>query len=310
MEDKSKIRLTNGVYMPLVGLGTSHSGGYSHRAVVYALKDVGYRLIDTAKRYGTESFIPQAIDESCVPREDIFVSTKLWPTDYGFESTKTAFKGSLNRLGVDYIDLFLIHWPEVSSKCSDKWGTLVETWRSIETLYDSGLCRAIGVSNYGIEEFEKLLPESSITPHINQIEFHPFHNPNDLKQYCDDNKIQIQGYSPLGEGYLVNEQIIKEMAYNHKRTAAQVLIRWSIQNSVPTIPKSTKENRVKENFNVFDFQLNDNEMSLLNGLHEGRKYIDSSKIKDKIDEQLPDGYKLDIHLNEMTNSSQNNRQQS
>ncbi|CAG2180369.1 unnamed protein product, partial [Oppiella nova] len=248
MDNKSRIRLNNGVHMPFVGLGTSHSGGYSHDAVVYALKDVGYRLIDTAKRYGTEKLIAEAIHESCVNRDELFLTTKLWPTDYGFETTKTAFRGSLNRLGVDYIDLFLIHWPEVSSKCTDKWQTLAETWRAMEVLYDEGLCKAIGVSNYGIDEFERLLGDTSVTPHINQIEFHPFHNPIDLREYCSDNKIQIQGYSPLGEGYLVNEPVITEMAKKHSRSPAQVLIRWSIQNSVPTIPKSTKESRVKENF--------------------------------------------------------------
>jgi diketogulonate reductase-like aldo/keto reductase len=200
----------------------------------------------------------------------------------------------LKRLGIDYIDLFLIHWPEVSSNCEDKWQTLNDTWRALEVLYDEGLCKAIGVSNYEIKDLEKLLETSSVTPHVNQIEFHPYQNPKDLRNYCEQNKIQIQGYCPLGKGQLVNEQKIIDIALRHERTPAQVLIRWSIQNGVPTIPKSTKEKRVKENIGVFDFALTEQEMNILNNLHDGRKFIDGSNIKDKIDSELPDGYKLGV----------------
>ena len=213
----------------------------------------------------------------------------------------------MDRLGVDYIDSFLMHWPEVSSKCTDKWRTLSETWRALESLYDSGLCKAIGVSNYGIEEFEKLMDDFSIKPHINQIEFHPYNNQRDLRQYCQDHKIVVQGYCPLGNGNLVNEDIVKQMAKRHNKTPAQVLIRWSIQNGVPTIPKSTKEKRVEENFKVFDFELTESDMNLLNGLHDGRKYIDGSQIKEKIDDQKPDGYKLDPNVLQVI---KNNRQMS
>lgn len=208
----------------------------------------------------------------------------------------------MNRLGVEYIDLFLIHWPEVSSKCEDKWKTLADTWRAMESLYEEGLCRAIGVSNYGLKEFEHLLDECSVIPHINQIEFHPYHNPIALRHFCDDHNIQVQGYCPLGNGHLVDEQVIKEIALRHSKTPAQVLIRWSVQNRVPTIPKSTKEKRVKENFDVFDFKLTEPEMILLNGLHDGRKFIDGSQIKNKIDDHLPDGYRLGI-VNDHTYNS-------
>ncbi|RWS17065.1 putative oxidoreductase-like protein [Dinothrombium tinctorium] len=287
------ITLSNGVKLPILGIGTSHSGGYSHTALVFALKHCKYRLIDTAKRYGCEVLLPQAIKESNVEREEIFLTTKLWPKDYGYESTKEALKGSLCRLNTDYIDLFLMHWPEVPAQCSSEKKKLLEdTWRALEVMYDEGLCRAIGVSNYDVSDLCEMFESSSIKPHVNQIEFHPYQNPKSLRNFCDENGIAVQGYCPLGKGKILTEKPIVEIADQVQKSPAQVLIRWAIQNNVSTIPKSTKIHRVFENSNVFDFCLSENQMNVLNNLHDGRRYVDPSSIQKRIDSQLPDGYKL------------------
>lgn len=229
-------------------------------------------------------------------RKELFITTKLWPTDFGFESTKEALKGSLERLGLSYIDMFLIHYPEVSSSCSDKWATLGETWRALECLYDEQLIKVIGVSNYSIEDLEKQSQFASIQPMVNQIEFHPYHQARELYDYCQDNRIQVQGYCPLGNGNLVKESVVEDIAKAVNRTPAQVLIRWSLQHNVPTIPKSTKKERVKENISVFDFCLNGKQMSELDKLDQNKKYVDVDTIKEKIDSNLPDGYRLDSSL--------------
>ncbi|XP_023216270.1 uncharacterized oxidoreductase ZK1290.5-like [Centruroides sculpturatus] len=291
-EQLTTIELRNGVKMPLLGIGTSHSGGYSHNAVVYALKKCGYRLIDTAKRYGCEIFLKDAIKESGVNREDIFLTTKLWPTDYGSISTRKAFYEAMERLGVDYLDLFMLHWPLCPSTCSDKWNLLHETWRTLECLLDEGRISAIGVSNCNIDDLVKFQENCTIVPHVNQVEFHPYHNLKDLRDYCNEYKIQFEGYCPLGKGKLLKEKPIIEVAKHCNRTPAQVLIRWSIQNEVITIPKSTKIERVKENSMVFDFVIPEKEMNILNNLNENRRYIDISNMQYKIDNPQPDGYKL------------------
>ncbi|XP_013780122.1 uncharacterized oxidoreductase ZK1290.5-like [Limulus polyphemus] len=288
----TKVELRNGVIMPILGLGTSHSGGYSHQAVLHALKDCGYRLVDTAKRYGCEMLLGKTLRDSGVSREDIFLTTKLWPRDYGAFATKQAFYGSMERLGVEYIDLFMMHWPECMSSCSNKWQILEETWRSLELLLDEGLCRSIGVSNYDIPDLEKQLDTCSVVPFVNQVEFHPYQNPKALFEYCKENKIQFHGYSPLAKGQILKEAPVTQIAKHHNRTPAQVLIRWSIQNEVVTIPKSTNKHRVKENAQVFNFELSPEEMDLLNNLHDGRRIVDVSTLQSRIDSDLPDGYKL------------------
>lgn len=304
------VTLRNGVQMPLIGLGTSHSGGYSHSSVVYALAECGYRLVDTAKRYGTEAFLREALlAEGVPPRERLFITSKLWPTDYGSSSTvKAALRGSLDRLGLHHLDAFLIHYPAVSRRLEEqKWPLLAETWRALELAYDEGLVRAIGVSNYSVEDLEKQLEHggetASMRPLLNQIEFHPYQQPTELLDYCAENGIQVQGYCPLGSGNLVGEPVVAEVADAVGRSPAQVLLRWSLQRGVPTIPKSTKRERVRENAAVFDFELSDGQMTVLNGLKAqvggggGRKFVELD-IAGKIDENLPDGYKLDARLKE------------
>ncbi|KAK8406488.1 hypothetical protein O3P69_007260 [Scylla paramamosain] len=245
--------LSNNVKMPILGLGTSHDGGYSHEAVVYALKNCGYRHIDTAKRYGCERYIAQAVKASGVPREEIFLATKCWPTDYGTTTTKEALLGSCERLAVDYLDMYLMHWPEVSSGVKDRKQLLQETWRALEVLLDEERVRVIGVSNFLERHLEMILEECSVVPHVNQCEFHPFNNPKVLRQFCADRNIQFEGFSPLAKGLALRQPSVITIAGSHEKTPSQVLIRWSLQSNVPSIPKSTKLERVMDNSKVFDF---------------------------------------------------------
>ncbi|XP_063846239.1 uncharacterized oxidoreductase ZK1290.5-like isoform X3 [Scylla paramamosain] len=229
--------LSNNVKMPILGLGTSHDGGYSHEAVVYALKNCGYRHIDTAKRYGCERYIAQAVKASGVPREEIFLATKCWPTDYGTTTTKEALLGSCERLAVDYLDMYLMHWPEVSSGVKDRKQLLQETWRALEVLLDEERVRVIGVSNFLERHLEMILEECSVVPHVNQCEFHPFNNPKVLRQFCADRNIQ---------------------------------------------------------FEVYDFALTQEDMMTLDNMKQSLTCMDWSSIQTKIDNPLPDGYKLKI----------------
>jgi len=286
-----RFELRNGVNIPLVGYGTSHAGGYSHDAVVYALKECGYRGIDTAKRYGCEELLSKALKESEVPREDLFLATKLWPTDFGYQKTKDAVRTAMKRLDVDYLDLLLIHWPEVSEEQRyKKWEILVDTWRAFESLYDEGLLRSIGVSNYEQWHFDHTMDQMSVMPHVNQIEFHPYQNNKELRSFCDENGIQVQGYCPLGLGQIVNDEPIVKIAEKHNKTSAQVLIRFAVQTGVCVLPKSVKNHRVAENINIFDFALDDTDMEILGNLHDGRRYIDPKAIPAKLN--MPDGYRL------------------
>lgn len=273
--------------------GTSHCGGYNHKAVVYALRDCHYRHIDTAKRYGCEEFLRAAIQESQVPRDDIFLATKLWPRDYGYQTTKQACLGSINRLGTDYLDMYMMHWPNCPMDMgNDPVQIREETWRAMEVLYDEGRCHAIGVSNFLVEHLSDLLDTCSVPPHVNQCEFHPYQNPAELRNFCAENGIQFEGYCPLANGKILGEEPVVRAAQALGKTAAQVLIRWSIQNAVVTIPKSTKEERVLENSQVFDFELSNDQMEILNELNQNMKVIDRDSIQAKVDANLPDGYRL------------------
>lgn len=262
--------LSNGINMPIFGLGTSHQGGFSHSAVVYALKECGYRHIDTAQRYGSENKLPSAIEESGIPRSQIFLTTKLWPYNYGYTAAKQAFYESLQKLETDYLDLFLLHWPDCPPSCDDKRKMIAETWRALEELYNQGLCKAIGVSNFLIPHLKELLQDCTVVPHVNQVEFHPYNNPKELRDYCKTKNIEFTGYCPLAKGKILDRSPdLQDIAKKYSKTVPQILIRWSLQNGVVTIPKSTKENRIKENSEVFDFSLTPKEMHVLSTLHDG-----------------------------------------
>ncbi|XP_052658613.1 LOW QUALITY PROTEIN: uncharacterized oxidoreductase ZK1290.5-like [Harpia harpyja] len=245
--------LANGRSIPVLGLGTSHQGGYSHDAVVHALQKCGIRHIDTAKRYGCEFILQKAIKESDVKREDLWITTKLWHSDYGYESTKKAHLESCERLGVEYL----------------------------------GLCRSIGVSNFLISHLEQLKEDSVITPHVNWVEYHPFQRPQELVSYCRSRDIVFEGYCPLAKGEVLTHPSIIQLAKKYGRTPAQLCIRWNIQNGIVTIPKSTKAERIEEDCKemvilllptlpmllVFDFNLREEDMEFLNTMNINRKLI-------------------------------------
>uniref|UniRef100_A0A673B5L6 Zgc:110366 n=2 Tax=Sphaeramia orbicularis TaxID=375764 RepID=A0A673B5L6_9TELE len=264
------VPLANGLKIPILGLGTSHSGGYCHDAVVYALTECGIRHIDTAKRYGCEEKLAKDIRESGIPRSDLWLTNKLWPLDYGYNAAKKAYLDSCTRVGVEYFDLYLMHWPgALQPGCSNR-EMRAETWRALEELYKEGVCRAIGVSNFLIHHLEQLKEDCSVVPHVNQVEYHPFQQPTDLIEYCRKEGIVFEGYSPLAKGEVLNDPTVLQIAQKYKRTPAQICIRWSIQNGIITIPKSTKKTRVQENCQVFGFQLEEADMAALGRLHDGR----------------------------------------
>jgi methylglyoxal/glyoxal reductase len=258
---KSSAKLNNGVEIPYLGLGVYQSppGEITLRGVRNALK-IGYRQIDTAELYGNEKDVGRALRESGIRREDVFITTKVWNSHQGYDSTLYACEGSLGRLGLSYVDLYLIHWPVQ--------GLGDETWRAMIKLLHQGKTRAIGVSNYSIRELNELLDKSDIVPAVNQVEFHPFLYQEELLRFCKNNKIQLEAYSPLTRGKRLNHPNILELAKKYNKTPAQVLIRWSLQHNVVVIPKSIHEARIKENSQVFDFQLEPKDMKLLDSLNE------------------------------------------
>jgi diketogulonate reductase-like aldo/keto reductase len=251
---RTTVKLNNGIDMPIFGLGVwqMSEGEETEQSVLWAL-EAGYRLIDTARVYGNESSVGNAVRKSRIPREEIFVTTKLWPTD--FFKVKAAFQKSLDKLGLGYIDLYLIHWPIPLMKSS--------IWKHVEKIYVEGLVHSIGVSNYNVTQLEALLSTANTAPAVNQVQFHPFSYKKELLDFCKSKNIVLQGYSPLARGKRINDPIITDMARKYNKTPAQVMIRWSLQKGVVPIPKSSHRNRIIENANVFDFQLGDNDMKLL-----------------------------------------------
>ncbi|AZV41445.1 aldo/keto reductase [Peribacillus asahii] len=261
---KETITLHNGVEIPQLGFGVFkvENGSQTVQSVKKAL-EVGYRSIDTAAIYQNEEGVGQAIRESGIPRKDIFVTSKVWNTDQGYESTLAAFDASLKRLGLDYLDLYLIHWPG-----KDKY---VDTWRALETLYKEGKVRAIGVSNFHIHHLENLLKSSEMKPVINQIELHPRLTQVEIREFCQQHDIQVEAWSPLGRGVLLDNPTIGEIAKKHGKTSAQVIIRWHLQHGIVVIPKSVTPARIEENAQVFDFELSVEEMKEIDGLHANER---------------------------------------
>lgn len=266
-----KVPLSNGLQIPIFGLGTSHHGGYSHDAIVYALTECGVRHIDTAKRYGCEEKLGEAIRESGVPRSDLWLTNKLFPTGYGYKAAKKSCLDSCSAMGVKYFDLYLMHWPAPMQPtgCSNR-EMRAETWRALEELYEEGVCRAIGVSNFLVHHLEQLKEDCCVVPHVNQVEYHPFQQPSHLIEHCRQEGIVFEGYCPLAKGQVLSNPTVLQVAEKYRRTPAQICIRWSIQNGVVTIPKSIKKERIQENCQVFDFQLEESDMASLGRLHDDR----------------------------------------
>ena len=257
----TKVKLNNGVEIPIFGLGTyqSLSGKETQEAVLVALK-AGYRLIDTASMYENEEDVGEAFRKSGIPREEVCITTKLWNSDHGYDPAIAAFEKSRKRLGLSYIDLYLIHWPVE--------GLRNESWKAFETLQKSGKCRAIGVSNYMIWHLEELLNNSSTIPAVNQVEFSPYLYQKDLLEFCRNHDIQLEAYSPLTKGYKLNDQKLVDVASKYSKSPAQILVRWALQKEVVVIPKSSRKERIYENSDVFDFTISPEDMSLLDSFNE------------------------------------------
>jgi diketogulonate reductase-like aldo/keto reductase len=261
----SKVKLNNGVEIPWFGLGTFRAEGQETvQAVKEAIK-LGYIHLDTALIYGNEKEVGQGIRESGIAREDLFVTTKLWTGDQGYATTLKAIETSLQNLGLEYVDLYLVHWP-VESK-------LHSTWKAMEEIANKGLSRAVGVSNFTPRLMEELKKESNLIPAVNQVEFHPFLNQIELQAYCRREGIQLEAYSPLTRGRKLDHPGLVKIAEKHGKTTAQILLRWDLEVELVTIPKSVTPSRIAENAEIFDFELDPEDMKYLNHLNENLRFI-------------------------------------
>jgi methylglyoxal/glyoxal reductase len=263
---QSTTTLHNGVKMPWLGLGVFkvEDGAEVVKSVKIAL-EVGYRSIDTAAIYGNEEGVGKAIAESTVPREELFITTKVWNSNHGYEAALAAFDVSMEKLGLDYLDLYLIHWPLPSQ------GKFVETWKALEKLYKDGRVRAIGVSNFKVHHLEEIIANCEIIPMVNQVEYHPRFNQQELHDFCKKHGIQLEAWSPLMQGGLLEEPALVEIAKKYNKSTAQIIIRWDIQTGVVTIPKSVKPHRIAENADVFDFELSQEDMDKINALNQDQR---------------------------------------
>jgi len=256
--------LHNGVKMPWFGLGVFkvEDGTEVIDSVKAAIKN-GYRSIDTAAVYKNEEGVGEAIRECGVPREELFITSKVWNSDQGYESTLQAFETTLQKLGLKYLDLYLVHWPVK--------GKYTETWKALEQLYKDGRVRAIGVSNFHIHHLQDVLEIAEIKPMINQVEYHPRLTQEELHTFCKEHSIQLEAWSPLMQGQLLEHPALQEIATKYNKSTAQIILRWDLQNEVVTIPKSIKEHRIIENANIFDFNLSAEDMKAIQALNEDHR---------------------------------------
>lgn len=261
------ITLNNGIKMPLLGFGTYllRDGLECEHSVLNAL-NIGYRLIDTAAAYYNEESVGRAIKKSNVKREEIFVTTKFLPADLGYEKSKRAFEASLKKLGLDYIDLYLIHIPQ---------GDVNSSWKAMEELYKEGKVRAIGVSNFNMDQIQHLLRQHSVIPAVNQVETHPFSQKTEMQKALKSQGIQLESWAPFAQGKnnLFNNELLKALSSKYNKSIAQVVLRWLIQKEVVVIPKSANMKRINENFNVFDFELSSDDMTTIKSLDKGSGLI-------------------------------------
>ncbi|WP_102346138.1 aldo/keto reductase [Bacillus sp. Marseille-P3661] len=265
---KDTTTLQNGVNMPWLGLGVFkvEEGPDLVQAVKTAIVH-GYRSIDTAAIYGNEQGVGEGIvagiRETGITREDLFITSKVWNDDLGYDATIKAFDTSLTKLGLSYLDLYLIHWPVE--------GKFAEAWRALETLYAEGKVKAIGVSNFHIHHLEELMKNASILPMVNQVERHPRLTQKELLQYCQQNGIQLEAWSPLMQGQILDHTVLVSIAQKYKKSTAQIILRWNLQNNVVIIPKSIREQRIIENSNLYDFELTIEEMEQIDSLNQNKR---------------------------------------
>ena len=256
----STVTLQNGVKMPVMGLGVwqAKDGQEVENAVKYAV-EAGYRSIDTAAVYGNEEGVGNAIRDCGVPRKELFITTKLWNGDQGYDSALKAFDRSMEKLKLDYLDLYLIHWP-VKGKYKD-------SWRAMEKLYKDGRVRAIGVCNFHPHHLDDLTESAHVIPMVDQVEFHPLLTQVDLRKFCKNKKIQFEAYSPLLHGQL-DQPVLKQLGEKYGKSPTQIILRWDLQNGVVTIPKSVHKDRIIENSRVFDFELSQEDMDVISDLNQ------------------------------------------
>lgn len=260
------VKLNNGIEMPIEGYGVFQvSPEETERCVTEAL-EVGYRSIDTAAAYGNEEAVGKAIKLSGIPREELFVTTKLWVSDQGYENTKLAFETSLKKLGLDYLDLYLIHQP---------FGDYYGSWRAMEDLYKEGKIKAIGVSNFEADRLVDLILNNDVVPAVNQIEVHPFLQQNEAKAVMEEYGVHIEAWGPLSEGAnnIFENELLKEIAEKHQKSVAQVILRWHLDRGVIIIPKSVRKERMQENLAVFDFSLGQEDIEKIATLDLGKSTI-------------------------------------
>jgi len=257
------ITLNNGVEMPQLGLGVFRSevGSECENAVRYAL-EAGYRHIDTAAVYGNEREVGKIVSSGIVPREEIFVTSKLWTTNLSYEGAKKGFSETMDTLGLDYLDLYLIHWP-----VNDWQGA----WRAMEELYKDGRIKAIGVSNFLQHHLDELLENCIVYPTVNQYEMHPYLQQPELRKLCEDNNIAITAWAPIMKGRVLNVPELVAIGEKYGKSAVQVTLRWLLQLNVIAIPKSVNQNRIEANANLFDFELSDDDMATINALDKGER---------------------------------------
>lgn len=265
MNLQSTRTLKNGVEMPIFGLGVYKMTDPKEtvEAITKALQ-VGYRAIDTASLYYNEEQVGEAIRHSGVAREEIFVTTKVWNTDQGYDNTLKAFEVSLKKLNMDYVDLYLTHWP-VEGKYPD-------TYRAIERLYEEKLIRVPGVSNHHAHHLEQLLRSANVPPMVNQVEVHPYLSQEPLRAFCREHQIAVTAWSPLGRGGVLQDETIVKIAEKYGKSAAQVVLRWHLQHDILVIPKSVTPSRIEENADIFDFVLSSEDMKVIDGLNRNQRF--------------------------------------
>lgn len=264
--------MANGLSIPVPGFGTykTPDGEICVNAVREAIA-AGYTHIDTAALYGNECSVGEGVRQSGKPREELFITSKVWNTERGYDKTLRAFEKSLRDLGMDYLDLYLIHWPANKLQFGDKADAInVDTWRAMERLLDEKVVRSIGLSNFYASYMEPVLASANVAPHVNQIEFHPGLLQQETVDACRRQGILVEAWSPLGRGRLLDNPVIADIASRHGKSAAQVILRWVIQMDVLPLVKSVHAERIRENFDLFSFSLDDDEMSLISGLPEAR----------------------------------------
>lgn len=255
--------LNNGVKMPYLGFGT-YKIEYEDASAQYIKMalECGCRHIDTATVYGNEPIVGKAIKESGVPRNEVFITSKVWNNKHGYDKTLKAFQDTLRRLDTDYLDLYLIHWPKNLNK---------DTWRAMEKLYKDGYVRAIGVSNFKIHHLKEIMEGSEIVPMVNQVEYHPQFPQTELHDFCNKNNIQLEAWGPLMQGKIFEIPLMKALAEKYGKTVSQIALRWDLQMNVVTIPKSINESRIKENCDIYDFEISEEDMKRIESLNTGER---------------------------------------